>query len=256
MRERKERKVVALARKSPPFANTAKDGAPSSTLGCGVGAEMQEEDCELLIAESVDGVELGGTRSRIEAGGETDKDGEDERGENEPPGNRREFDGIEILAGEINVGAESDGAAEQPAEEDAEDAAEKAHHAGLKEEKLLDVGVGCAEGFEDADFAAALEDGHDECVDDAEGGDGESETAEDAEEAIEDREKGAEGFGGVEEREGVEAHFFDGGFEGVDLGGRFGADGEGGVGGFAGVGVADDVAEVVDLCGAKGGCGC
>ena len=181
---------MALDRKNPPFipqktrdgeesANTAKDGAPSSIWG-------------LLIAEGVDWVELGGTRSRIEAGGETDKDGEDEGADNEPPGDGREFNGIEILAGEINVGAESDGAAKQPAEEHAENAAEKAHHAGFEEEELLDVGIGGAEGFEDADFAAALEDGHDESVDDAKGGDGESETAEDAEEAIEHREKSAE----------------------------------------------------------------
>ena len=67
---------------------------------------------ELLVAEGVDGVELGGTRSRIEAGGETDTDGEDERAEDEPPGDGREFDGIEILALEIDVGAERDGAAE------------------------------------------------------------------------------------------------------------------------------------------------
>jgi hypothetical protein len=196
---------VAFDRKSPPFipqnardgeecAHTAKDGAPSSTLFCDVGVEMQVEDDALLIAEGVDGVELGGTRSRIEAGGETDKDAEHEGAEDEPPGNGRELDGIEILTREIDVGAESDGAAEKPAEEDAENAAEEAHHAGFDEEKLLDVGVGGAEGFENPDLAAAFEDGHDESIDDAEGGDGESETAEDAEEAVEDREESAEGF--------------------------------------------------------------
>ena len=55
---------MAFDRKSPPFAEDAKGGAPSSTWG-------------LFIAEGVDGVELGGTRSRIEAGGETDKDAEE-----------------------------------------------------------------------------------------------------------------------------------------------------------------------------------
>jgi len=211
---------------------------------------------ELLIAEGVDGVELGGTRSRIEAGGKTDKDGEEEGAENEPQGDGREFDGIEILALEIDVGAEGDSAAEKPAEEDAEDAAEETHHTGFDEEELLHVRISGAESFEDADFAAALEDGHDEGVDDAECGDGESETAEDAEEAVEDRKEGAEGFGGVEKGEGVEAHFFDGGFEGFDLRGRFGANGEGCVSGFAGVGVADDVTEIVDLRGAESGRGC
>ena len=160
---------------------------------------MEEEHCELLIAEGVDGIELGGTRSRIEAGGETDKDAEEKGADNEPPGNRGEFDGIQILTREISVGAEGDGAAEEPTEQHAEHAAEKAHHTGFDKEELLHVGVGGAESFEDADFAAALEDGHDQRVDDAERGDGESEAAEDAEEAVEHREKGAQGFGGVEQ---------------------------------------------------------
>ena len=160
----------------------------------------------LLIAEGVDGIELGGTRSRIEAGGETDKDGESDGGENEPPGNGRELDGIEILPLEIDVGAEGERAAEQPAEEHAENSAEKTHHAGFDKEELLDVGIGGAEGFENADFAAAFEDGHHQGVDNAECGDGQSEAAENSEEKIEDRKKGAQRFGGVEQREGVKAH--------------------------------------------------
>ena len=32
---------------------------------------------KLFVAEGVDGIELGGTRSRIEAGGEADKNGDD-----------------------------------------------------------------------------------------------------------------------------------------------------------------------------------
>jgi len=46
---------------------------------------------------------FGGTRSRIEAGGKTDKDGDGQSEENEPPGNSREFNGIEILPKEIKV---------------------------------------------------------------------------------------------------------------------------------------------------------
>ena len=53
----------------------------------------------------------------------------------------------------------------------------------------------------------------------------------------------------------LKAHFFDGSFERIDLRGRFGADGKRGVGGFAGVGVAHDVAEVVDLRSTKRGGG-
>ena len=60
---------------------------------------------DLLIAKGVDGVELGGTGSRIEAGGEADKNGEDDRGKHQPPGDGRKFDGIEILALEVDVGA-------------------------------------------------------------------------------------------------------------------------------------------------------
>jgi len=48
---------------------------------------------ELLIAESVDGVELGGTRSRIEAGSETDKDAKMSAVKTSTR-ERREFDGL------------------------------------------------------------------------------------------------------------------------------------------------------------------
>lgn len=85
--------------------------------------EGGEKSSNLLIAEGVDGVELGGTRSRIEAGGETDKDSDKKRGEGEPPRNGSELDGIEILPLEIGVGAEGDGVAEEPAEEHAENSA-------------------------------------------------------------------------------------------------------------------------------------
>ena len=62
-------------------------------------------------------------------------------------------------------------------------AAEQSHDAGFDEEKLLDVAIGGAKRFEDADFAAALEDRHHQRVDDSERGDDQREAAEDAQEA-------------------------------------------------------------------------
>src|SRR2546429_4478217 len=93
---------------------------------------------------------------------------------------------------QVEIGAESERAADEPAEKRSKHAAEKAHDTGFHKEKLFDVAVGGAKGFQDADFAAALEDGHDQRVDDSERGHGESETAEDAEKKIEDGEENAQ----------------------------------------------------------------
>src|SRR2546429_1858863 len=102
---------------------------------------------------------------------------------------------------QVEIGAESERAADEPAEKRSKHAAEKAHDTGFHKEKLFDVAVGGAKGFQDADFAAALEDGHDQRVDDSERGHGESETAEDAEKKIEDGEENAQAFRSVEKRD-------------------------------------------------------
>ena len=73
-KDRTEQWSVALDRKSPP--SQTEGGAPSSTWSFGVIRERREKELGLLITEGVDGIELGGTRSRIEAGGEADKDAE------------------------------------------------------------------------------------------------------------------------------------------------------------------------------------
>src|ERR1700693_4448074 len=52
----------------------------------------------LLIAKSVNGIELGSTGSRIEPGSETHKHGKAERGQHQPPWNGRQLNRIEILA--------------------------------------------------------------------------------------------------------------------------------------------------------------
>ena len=246
----RERKVVVFDRKNPP--SQTEGGAPSSTWSFGVATEVREKKRGLLIAEGVDGVEFGGTRSRIEAGGETDKDGDGQSEENEPPGNSREFNGIEILAMEIKVCAKRDRTAEKPAEQHAKNATDSAHHTRFDKEKLLDVRVGSAEGFEDANFTATFEDCHDQRVDDAERGDGQREAAKNADEEIENGEENSQGFRSVEKRKGAKSHFLDGGFKRVDLGRRFRADRERRVGGFVGAGVANNVAKVVDLSGAEG----
>ena len=76
----------------------------------------KKKRADLLIAQRVDGVELGGTRSRIEAGGETHKYSKRESGQHEPPRHGRKLDGIKILAVEIGVGAERECPTEEPAE--------------------------------------------------------------------------------------------------------------------------------------------
>src|SRR5450432_782728 len=98
----------------------------------------------LFIAQGFDGIEFSGARSRIEAGGKTDKHGKSEGGEHQPHGHGRKLNGIEILAVEIKIGSKSECAAKQPAEEHAENSAEETHHAGFHEEKLLNVGISCA----------------------------------------------------------------------------------------------------------------
>src|SRR2546427_2593051 len=205
----------------------------------------------LFIAESLDGIEASGTGSGIKTCGEAHENGEGDGTEAEPPGNRRNIHTRKILTMQVEIGAECESPADEPTKKGAENAAEKAHDAGFDEEKLLDVAVGSAEGFQDTNFAAAFEDGHDERVDDAERGDGKREAAEDTKKKIEHGKKDAQALGSIEKRERAEAHVFDGGFEGFDVGRALGADGEAGVRGFGGGGAANDVAKIVDLRGAK-----
>src|SRR5215471_7626472 len=152
---------------------------------------------------------------------------------------------------QVDVGAKRERAADEPAEESTENAAEESHHAGLDEEKLLDVAIGGAESFQHANFAAAFENGHDQRVDDAERGDGQSKAAEDAQEKIEHGEENSQALGSIEKRESAEAQVFDFGFCGFHERGIFHADGEAGVGGLVAGRISKNVAQIVDLCGAK-----
>ncbi len=126
---------------------------------------------------------------------------------------------------------------DQPTESDTEETAEEAHGAGFGKEKTADVAVGSTKSFQDADLAAALEDGHDQRVDDAERSDSKRETAEEAEEKIEDREDQPEAFGGIQQRKGSEAELLDGRFDLRHVFRRVNADGQchvGRLGGIAG----------------------
>jgi len=62
-------------------------------------------------------------------------------------------------------------------------------------------------------LAAAFEDGHHQCVDDAERSNGEREASEEAEEEIEDREYEPETFGSVQQGKRSKAQLFDRGFD-------------------------------------------
>src|SRR5229473_4480748 len=126
---------------------------------------------------------------------------------------------------QIDIRSPSHGFADEPANAHTEDTAHQTHDSGFDEEELFDVAVGGAECLNDSDFAAALQNGHHQSVDNTDGGDGERQTAEDGEETIEDGEKEAQIAGGVEQGKGGEAHVFDGGFNRFHLGGALGANG-------------------------------
>src|SRR6185437_10345513 len=100
----------------------------------------------------------------------------------------------------INIGAEIDRMADQPADEYAENSAEQAHRARLDKKQSANVAVRRAERLEHANFTAAFEDGHHQRVDDAERSHHQREAAENAEKKIEHREYQAQIAAGVEQR--------------------------------------------------------
>src|SRR5690348_6768934 len=152
---------------------------------------------------------------------------------------------------EIKIGAECESATNEPAKERSENAAKQPHDPSFDEEKLFDVAVGCAESFQDANFAAALENSHDQSVDDTERGDGEREAAEDAEKKIEHGEKDAQALGCIEKRERAEAQILELGFGSFYQRGALHADSKAGVRGLVAGRIAKNVAQVVDLRGAQ-----
>src|SRR6185437_6837267 len=204
----------------------------------------------LFIAQSFDRIEASGAGGGIESSKEADDNREGNRAEREPQWHGGDLHGRQTAAREINVGAKGERAADKPADEDSADAAEQAHHARFGEEKLFDVAIIGAERFENADFAAALENGHHQRVDDAESGDGERETAENSEKQIDDSEEEAEIARCIEQRKSFEAHVFDGGFGGLHIRGTLHTHGEARIVARSG-GTADELLKITNAGGAQ-----
>src|SRR5215472_5067996 len=234
-------------------AKEAKEKADSSLRSEGPfqGGVAKSHKKILLVAECLDRIEARGARGGIKSCGKADENSKTDSKKDEPPGNGRNVDPGKILAMQVEIGAESERAADEPAEKRSKHAAEKAHDTGFDKEKLLDVAVGGAKGFQDADFAAALEDGHDERIDDAKRGNGKSQAAEDAEKKIEDGEENAQAFRSVEKRERAEAEILELGLCGLHERRTLDAHGKARVGGLVARRIAENVAEVVDLRGAE-----
>src|SRR3569832_155983 len=142
-----------------------------------------------LMAQRLHGIELRRARRRINARDQADSDRKGHREEDEPWRDIPEVFRWDLVALQVDVGADIDDAADRPAEQDAERAAEGAHGTRFDEEELLHVAIARANGLHDADLAAAFEDRHHQRVDDAERSDRDRERAEDAEKHIEDAEE-------------------------------------------------------------------
>ncbi len=126
----------------------------------------------LLVAEGFDGVEVGGFPGGVDAEDQADGAGADE-GEQHPE------------HADAGRDEEVNGQGKSGAEEDADDAADRAEHDGFKGELQQDGLFGCADRFSDADLASALGDGDEHDVhhadaadDEADGGEAEHEQEE------------------------------------------------------------------------------
>src|ERR1700693_6343209 len=111
---------------------------------------------------------------------------------------------------EIHVRSYVDDLPDRPTESDSHDAAENAHRARFREKKFLDVTVAGSDGFHDANFTAALEDGHHQRVYDPDKGDRQGKAAEDSEKYVQHFEELLDAAAGIKDRESIEAHFLDG----------------------------------------------
>src|SRR5215831_16577363 len=110
---------------------------------------------------------------------------------------------------EVNFGRKIEYSANQPPKAYAEKASDQPHYPGFDEEKLLDVAVRGTERFEDANFAPAFKDGHDQRINDTEGGDCKGEAAEDQEQKVQHAEKCEKAFGNIKKRKSAEAEILE-----------------------------------------------
>src|SRR5579862_8753195 len=76
-----------------------------------------------LVAQCLNGIEAGGAACGIEAGNKTHSGGEHDCERDEPPRHCPEMFGWKRLAAKIDVGSEIDELADDPSEDDSEDAA-------------------------------------------------------------------------------------------------------------------------------------
>src|SRR5579863_1014219 len=163
----------------------------------------------LLVAERLHGIEPSCASSGIEPRNQAYNQSEQDCASDQPPRNSPEMLWRKRLPFEVDIRTHIDDLTNRPAQRDSHDASQHAHGACLSEEELLYVSIAGADGFHDADFAAAFENRHDQRVDDADGGDHQSETAEDSEESVEHRKELTQAAAGIENREGGESHFLD-----------------------------------------------
>src|SRR5271157_991372 len=125
------------------------------------------------------------------------------------------------LALEVNVRSQVDSLADRPAQGDSDDAAENAHSPGLGKKEPLHVAVAGSNRLHDSDLAAALENSHHQRVHNSDESDSQRKAAEDSEKHIQHLEELLYAPAGVEDRKGIEAHFLDRFFDGLNLAGAF-----------------------------------
>src|SRR5450631_317089 len=122
-----------------------------------------------------------------------------------------------MLAFEINVHAEVDKASDRPTESNSDCTSDQTHSASFGEEKAAHVSVARTNCLHDSDFAPKLEDGHHQCIHDADRSNGQGKAAEDREEPVEHGKKLAHAAGRIDNGKSAEAHFLDGIFNGRNL---------------------------------------
>src|SRR5205085_12320523 len=126
-----------------------------------------------------------GAASRIEAGEEADKNREADSAQHQPQRYAPDIFAGNLLAEQPGIGAGVDEAADAPAQQHTESAAQHAHGAGFGEEQAAHIVVAGAQRFHDADFAPTLQYRHHQRVDNPQRRHGERQRAEDAEKNIE-----------------------------------------------------------------------
>src|SRR6202011_4295704 len=102
-------------------------------------------------------------------GQQADDNRECDGSNHQPPRYKPNLFWRKVEALQIHVGTEVNNSSDGPAQRDAHESAEHAHHASLRKEQSFDIAVTGADGFHDSDFAAALENCHHQRIDDSNG---------------------------------------------------------------------------------------